>query len=184
MSSTVGTAAAAKIFVALSVLHAPTVSAIPGAYEVQASPAQKVTTKTCISSQKAGAITIASDEIIATSNRETTSLEKLIGEIRNWTLFDANWDGEGSTKPSEASIREAVSFARLISAHVLEPEPMLLASGHSALFWHDGDLYADLEFLGDSRVAYFIKKNNDKHKGVVAFDSESMPAVFQTLLSV
>jgi hypothetical protein len=117
-------------------------------------------------------------------SRETTSLEKLIGEIRNWVLFEPNWDGEGSLKPSAMSLKHAVSFARLINTEAEMPEPMLFASGHAALFWQSEELYADLEFLDDSRIVYFIKKNSDKHKGVVAFDSENMPSVFKTLLSI
>ncbi len=52
---------------------------------------------------------------------------------------------------------------------------MLLSSGHTALFWNEDNLYADIEFLGDGRIAYFIKKNGDKHKGVLEFKSQKMP---------
>jgi len=60
---------------------------------------------------------------------------------------------------------------------------MLLASGHVALYKNENGLYADIEFLGDGRIAYFIKRNGDKHKGVLTFDSQKMPAVFSALLS-
>ena len=60
---------------------------------------------------------------------------------------------------------------------------MLLGSGHAGLFWKTDSLYADLEFLGDGRIAYFIEHEGvGKHKGVVKFDSEKMPAVFPALL--
>ena len=39
-----------------------------------------------------------------------------------------------------------------------------------------------LEFLGDGRIAYFIKNNGDKHKGVVAFDSQKIPVVFPAII--
>lgn len=183
-TSIISTATAAKLFIAISVAQAPTVSTIPGALEPTVRSAQKPTTKIFQATQSSVITTVATHETFDVSARETTSLEKLIGEIRNWALFEADWDGEGSVQPSAASIKEIVSFARLINTETQYPEPMLLASGHTALFWNGDGLYADLEFLGDNRIAYFIKKNSDQHKGVVKFDSESMPVVFQAILNV
>lgn len=114
--------------------------------------------------------------------RLTTPSEMLVGEIRSWNLLAADWDGEGGDAPSTASIKEAVSFIHLLGDAAL-PEPQLLASGRISLFWNDGDRYAEIEFLGDRRMAYYIKRNGDKHKGVLAFDSQKIPDVFPVLLS-
>ena len=66
-----------------------------------------------------------------------------------------------------------MAFVRLLDDIVELPEPMLLGSGHAGLFWKTDKLYADLEFLGDGRIAYFIEYEGEgKHKGVVKFDSE------------
>src|SRR5690606_5941498 len=100
---------------------------------------------------------------------------------RSWSLLETNWDGEGALAPSPESLKQAVSFVRLLSDIPL-PEPMLLSSGRAALYWNENNLYADLEFLEDGRIAYFIKNNGDKHKGVLAFNSEEMPAVFPALI--
>ena len=86
--------------------------------------------------------------------------------------------------PMAQSIKEAVSFVRLLDDSILLPEPMLLSSGHAALYWNEGGLYADIEFLGNGRIAYFIKSNGDKHKGVLTFDSQKMPALFPALIRV
>jgi|GEM_PF-1987276 len=117
-----------------------------------------------------------------TGNRSTTLQETLVGEIRSWGLLNDNWDGEGSLKPHSQSSKEAVSFVNLLGETITAPEPMLLSSGHIALFWNDHNLYADIEFLGDGRIAYFIKVNDDKHKGVLEFDSQQMPTVFKAIL--
>jgi hypothetical protein len=114
--------------------------------------------------------------------RETTLLERTIGEIRKWHLLADNWDGEGSIGPKTQSLKEAVLFLGLLSKAIIIPDPMLLNSGNAALFWNEENLYADIEFLGDGRIAYFIKKNGDKHKGVLKFDSQQMPSVFSCLL--
>jgi hypothetical protein len=183
MISNAGTAAAAKVFIALSMTQAPSVSSL---YETNQFVFRPSPTKTyqAVRGSTSNIGSVANDEVFDTPIRETTSQEFLIGELRSWALFDYNWDGEGASRPSFASIHDAVAFARLLDSNVREPEPMLLASGHAALFWNEAGLYADLEFIGNNRVAYFVQKNDDKHKGVMTFDPEKMPAVFQTLLSV
>lgn len=192
-STTLGTSAkAAQVLAGILAVSSPiTASEFPRASEHYVRPAQKVTSRTSFDSIVSGTTSVIANEDkysdIAESavqlERLTTQQEKLIGEIRSWGLLGADWDGEGSLAPSEQSIKEAVSFSRLLS-DVSLPEPMLLASGHVALYKNESDIYADIEFLGDGRIAYFIKCNGDKHKGVLTFDSQKMPAVFPALLSV
>lgn len=181
MATNFGTAAAANLFLAVSLAQAPTVSTLPAAYQavLKYSPV-----RTYQGHSESVSQSVANDEFFDSASRETTAQETLIGTLRNWSLLDRDWDGEGSAKPTSSSIHEAVAFVRLIAGSKFdEPEPMLTASGHAALFWNTGDLYADIEFLGDQRIAYFVKRNSDKHKGVVSFDSENLPTVFQALLS-
>lgn len=178
-----GTADAAKALLVLALTTpSPTVTAAPKIPDQQARPSSVSASRSLISGVSYNATTVvANDGIYKDIARPTTQLEKLIGELRELNFLKADWDGEGAAAPSALSLKEAVSFARLLDGIAL-PEPMLLASGHTALYWNEGDLYADIEFLGDGRIAYFIKNHGDKHKGVLAFDSKKMPAVFQTLL--
>jgi hypothetical protein len=115
------------------------------------------------------------------SYRQTTPAEHVIGELRRWALLAPNWDGEGASAPSVESIREASAFAGLLSDGSVV-EPMLHASGRAGLYFRTATLYADIEFLGDGRAAYYVEHAGDKHKGVVNFDSKQMPAVFSALL--
>lgn len=64
------------------------------------------------------------------------------------------------------------------------PQSILHATGTMSLYWDDKVLYTDLEFLGGGRIAYFIKNNNDKHKGVISFDSQKIPDVFSALIEL
>lgn len=181
MITPLGTAAtAAQFALALTAVQAPTVPHVPETVVPQVRAASKV------ASRSSFLPTINDSTIIVTSDndysRPTTSCESVIGEIRQWSLLGGNWDGEGSVTPKPQSIREAISFIRMLSGGIELPEPMLLGSGNAALYWNLGGLYADLEFLGDGRIAYFIKNNGDKHKGVLTFDAQKMPAVFPALL--
>ena len=185
MTKPLGTAAAAaNLLIALTVTPAPTVSQI--LVEQQARSIQRSTSRSPISPdiQLTTLLTtiVANDESYGGSDRPTTPHEMIIGEIRQWNLLGANWDGEGAASPNAQSMKEAVSFVRLLGDNIFLPEPMLLASGHAALYWNDGNLYADIEFLGNGRIAYFIKKDGDRNKGVISFDSTKMPAVFPVLI--
>jgi hypothetical protein len=114
--------------------------------------------------------------------RPTTSSERLAGEFRRWNLLPANWDGEGAAAPDADSLKEAVSFVRLLGERHVLPEPELHASGHAGLLWSDGDIYADIKFLGDGRIAYYSEHNRGCHKGVVDFDSSELPGVLEVLV--
>lgn len=116
--------------------------------------------------------------------RQTTPTEHVIGELRRWSLLTADWDGEGALAPIQSSVKAAISFACLLSGRN-DIEPMLHASsGRAGLYLKNNSLYADIEFYGDSRVAYYIERNGGKHKGVVNFDKKAMPPVFDALLKV
>lgn len=189
-TATMGTAGAAKIFVALTLLHSPTVSPILNKLDQPVSRIQKTTTQWPSADNKGDSASTQPTSVAAIrqvtqldeQDRPTTSREKLIGELRRWSLLNANWDGEGASAPVASSLKEAVSFVSLLQETDVLPEPMLNASGHAGLFWKDDSLYADIEFLGDGRIAYYIERYGDKHKGVLSFDSRKMPAVFPALL--
>lgn len=115
-------------------------------------------------------------------DRETTRAELVIGEIREWTSLASDWDGEGANAPIAASLKAAESFVCGWSRDDNLLEPMLSPTGHAGLLWDSPDAYADLKFLEDGQIAYFIKKNTDRHKGLVAFNGKDIPSVFLDLI--
>ena len=198
MNIITGTAAPATMFAAaLSLLQPPTLrpplsplggdwntlTALEVIRELGSSPTNVILNFMPRTVTTAGALAVANSDPapIDQSNRETTASEHVIGELRRWSLLDKNWDGEGANAPAVESIREAAAFAGLLSDGSVV-EPMLHASGRAGLYFRTATLYADVEFFGDGRAAYFVERNGDKHKGVVNFDSKQMPAVFGTLL--
>jgi hypothetical protein len=193
--SVFGTASAAQACLAITLLSTPpTISPLASSSEQQIPPVKKTSTRLPLikseresTSSSVAALTdwftTVNAVLMDESDRPTTAREKLIGEIRSWALFKENWDGEGASAPLASSLREAVAFAGILGESDLLPEAMLFAAGHAGLFWDEEKLYADLEFLGDGRIAYFIERQGDKHKGVLKFDSKKMPTVFPALLA-
>lgn len=183
---TVTTISAAKLSLAIYSVVSPTISQIPEMLVKHVCQPHRVTSLApTVLTALTNVTTSASNDdsyLNAEVVRSTTASEKIIGEIRQWSLVEANWDGEGASPPSSQSIKGAVSFIKLISENAVLLEPMLLASGNAGLYLNESSLYVDIEFLSDERISYFIKRNGDKHKGVLTFDNEKMPAVFQTLI--
>jgi hypothetical protein len=116
------------------------------------------------------------------AERETTEREHAIAELRRWRALAANWDGEGAAMPVASSLKAASAFACALNNDHLAPQPMLHTSGLAGLYWKTESLYADLEFLADGRVAYYVERGNDRHKGVVAFDGSNIPQPLEVFL--
>lgn len=186
INMTLSTVSAAKIFLVIYGVANPTVSTIPSMLEHSACPVKNISSvaPNLLSGLPELTTTALNEDVYVTTEpvRTTTASEKIIGEIRQWNLLKANWDGEGASLPSAESIKDSVSFIKLISENATIPEPMLLASGNAGLYLNENNLYVDIEFLGKDRISYFIKRDGDKHKGVLTFDNEKMPAVLQTLI--
>jgi hypothetical protein len=184
------TASVAKLFIVINTTAIPSLSNIPEMIEHAPRPIEKITSVAPLELKSSVATLFAVSSVAEQTfyaediARSTTDMEKVIGELREWAFLKNNWDGEGGNAPSVDSIREAVAFVRLINNNAGMPDPTLLASGRVSLFWHTESLYAEIEFLGNERIAYFIKNNDDKHKGIISFGSEKMSSVFTTLIGI
>jgi hypothetical protein len=121
---------------------------------------------------------------ISKSARPTYESERTIAQLRSWGGLRQNWDGENSNAPSKNSINDAISFLMLLNKAINQPEPSILASGNVSLVWENDQLYGEIEFLGKSSLAYFIKTESGRHKGVINFEAKKMPDVFETLLNI
>jgi hypothetical protein len=184
-----GTAAAANVlFTALAFSQIPTLGRLNDGVSTSDREVRTSTPPaddTFEAEDIASSVVLPGAEAVEQVGRPTTPREHLIGEFRRWRVLPANWDGERADAPVRESLTAAAAFACLLpeSTETVLPEPMLHASGRAGLFWERTGLYADLEFLPKGRVAYYIERNGDKHKGVVNFNSHQLPTVFATLLT-
>lgn len=166
-----------------TLLNAPTVLALPTELIEIKTPLHSQTTF-LISPQNSS--TFIGNEFVFDNSqlvRETTNKEKIIGELRQLGLTSANWDGEDASKPKLNAIKDAVSFARNLDDNFYMPEPMLHESGNVSLYWNVKKFYADIEFLGNEHLAYFIKYGENKHKGICKINDEKMPTMLKILLT-
>jgi len=107
----------------------------------------------------------------------------LIAEVEGWIELGSNWDGEGAHAPDPSSLRAVQQFVRLMDDAFVLPDAMLLPSGRAGLYWQIETQKADLEFFGDEKISYFVDRSPEgRHRGVVAFDQERIPAVLAAIL--
>lgn len=123
-----------------------------------------------------------SESVAPESVRPTTEQEHLIATIRSFEAKGQNWDGEGAAPAIASSLRAASDFVCHLDSGAEMPQPMLHADGRAGLYWSEEDLYGELEFLSDNRIAYYFEIGNDKHKGVVVAADRPIPPVLSALI--
>lgn len=116
------------------------------------------------------------------ATRATSGQEHLIAELRSWAKLPEDWDGEGASAPIRSSLLAAGDFVCLLTRTSAMPEPMLHASGRAGLVWTDGVNYAELEFLPQRAIVYYVTGATGKHKGIVEFDGRAIPAPIRPLI--
>jgi hypothetical protein len=75
-------------------------------------------------------------------------VDVLTGKLLAFLKYKANWDQEQACPPSVDAIYDAVDFLSFFPQGIPIPKPMVLASGDVALYWDDGDIYAEIGFDG------------------------------------
>lgn len=124
----------------------------------------------------------SSESVAPERVRSTTEQEHLIAALRSFEAKSQDWDGEGAAPAVASSLRAAGDFACHLVNGAEMPQPMLHADGRAGLYWSNEDLYGELEFLSDNRIAYYFEIGNDKHKGVVVATERSIPPVLSALI--
>lgn len=111
----------------------------------------------------------------------TDSIIELLNDFKEFRCLKANWDGEGACAPNMDSISLAENFVCLLDESFGVPEIMLHTNGRSGLFWNINVLFADLEFLTDGTIAYYIKNKQSTCKGIATFNGVDIPVELNSL---
>jgi hypothetical protein len=82
-------------------------------------------------------------------------IRNLADQLKSYSAYPANWDGDGANAPDQEAIDHAISFLNTIPMGVGLPKPMLLASGEPALYWEASGFYAEIGFDRTGRFYAF-----------------------------
>jgi hypothetical protein len=73
------------------------------------------------------------------------------------------------------SLKDARTFMRSLSPESIIPRPALHADGHAILFVREPDVYAELEFLGNNKISFYVRRGEQKWSDEISFDGQSLP---------
>lgn len=80
----------------------------------------------------------------------------LLEKIRAFSSYEENWDGYGGKAASSEAVRDVSAFVRQLSMDVPQPDPQLSGDGEISLIWDLENLFIDVGFYGDGRMAYYV----------------------------
>lgn len=87
---------------------------------------------------------------------------ELIARVRSLGTYVNDWNGRGTTAPTQASVEEAELFVRyLFSLGSITP-PHISASGDGEIdfYWKQNGFTLDLGFVGDGTYSYYAHLPN------------------------
>jgi len=92
----------------------------------------------------------------------------LFKEIIDSQSLVEDWDGEGAGPPTAECVAEALAFLEEMPYEFPLPEYMVHASGTVGFYWGDysGAEYAEVEILGDGRIAYYVVQDGVRENGI------------------
>ena len=81
---------------------------------------------------------------------------RLLKKIRDFFLYEDNWDGKGAHAPSEEAINEAEEFLRTLPIEkIREPFISLANDGEIVFLWKNDEFHLDLGCYGDGTLSYY-----------------------------
>lgn len=108
-------------------------------------------------------------------NVSASRADAAIRQLLRLEKFEADWDGSEAAKPLDYSLKDARTFIRKLSPESVIPRATLHADGHAILFMQEPDIYAELEFLGNNKIGYYVRRGGQKWSDEFSFDGRSLP---------
>src|SRR5215831_16177284 len=93
----------------------------------------------------------------AAANYDQGPADLAVAQLLRMEEWDADWDGNGAAKPLGFSLKDARAFIRALSPESVIPKATLHADGHTILFVNGPEIYAELEFLEDHRIGFYVR---------------------------
>jgi hypothetical protein len=104
-----------------------------------------------------------------------TSADLVVAQLIRMESWEDDWDGAGAAKPLDFSLKDARKFVRDLSPDSVIPQPTLHADGHAILFINNSDTYAELEFLEDHRIGFYVRLGGEEWAEEISFDGRTLP---------
>jgi hypothetical protein len=87
---------------------------------------------------------------------DASRTDSMLARIRQLALYPQGWDGADGKAPSQAAVRDAECFTRiLVDDDISSPSISLATDGEINFFWTLPHFRLDLGFYGDGTYSYY-----------------------------
>jgi hypothetical protein len=117
----------------------------------------------------------AAGEVLGSVDYQRDPADLVVAQLLRMEEWDEDWDGYGTAKPLEFSLKDARAFVRALSPESIVPKATLHADGHAILFINEDDVYAELEFLENSRIGFYARRGGEQWTDEIFFDGDALP---------
>ena len=104
-----------------------------------------------------------------------TPADVAVAQLIRFEQFEADWDGAGAARPIAATLKDARAFIRALTPESVVPRATLHADGHAILFVRETDVYGEIEFLGNGKIGFYVRRGNDQWSDEITFDNKLLP---------
>lgn len=94
--------------------------------------------------------------------RRIGALQKAEAIIEGFRSLDSGWDGYSAVPVSDAAVKQAKAFLKLIPTPVPIPKVTLSSEGEIAFYWKNGNSYSEIGLDGDGTYYYFAEINGKR----------------------
>jgi hypothetical protein len=107
--------------------------------------------------------------------------DQAVAQLLKMETWLDDWDGAGAAKPVADTLHEARSFIRLLAPESVIPRPALHADGKAMLFLRGPDSYAELEFLGESKIDCYARQGEREWADEISLQELKLPELLSQI---
>lgn len=89
--------------------------------------------------------------------QEPSAEDKLHAKLLSYLELSYGWDGRDAVPPSLESVLDAFSFLAMRPVDMPFPFPQIASDGEVGLYWHTGQIHAEIGFYGDGDLSYYAR---------------------------
>lgn len=89
--------------------------------------------------------------------QEPSAEDKVHARLLSYLELSPDWDGRGGVPPSFDAVLDAISFLVARPGDVALPFPQIASDGEVGLYWHTGQVHAEVGFHGDGDLSYYAR---------------------------
>ena len=89
--------------------------------------------------------------------QEPSAEDKVHARLLSYLELSPDWDGRGGVPPSFDAVLDTISFLEARPGDVALPSPQIASDGEVGLYWHTGQVHAEVGFYGDGDLSYYAR---------------------------